>query len=593
MKNRAFIFAAGMTVLLLAQIVCGQQSVQQQKDSLRLVVTQAEGKEKLRSYYRLSLLYFPELSDESKMDTLLMLYDDMFAEAKLQRDTANMGIAKGNVIIALLNRLEYDEVLDRAPEVLQFFEDHKLWRFYYMINQKVIKTWCFKGEYDKAMEGARKMFDLARREQNKGGMALSQYVLGEIYNRQNRIEEMEQCFRECIRLIHDSNSYLNTLTEAYFFLEISLLSQKRYDEVRMLVLEHEEAVRRFDKETNITQIPAWIPLWEVYMMLNLDTGEYNEAERYLRKIESVNDTQILQYKLLQAKARILASRKKYGEAIVAIDSVLVIVADDAIEANIAREHKAKILINMGDSDGAIQLYNEYFAMVDSLHKIEVNAQLDEIRTQYEVDGHIAEKQRNRTYFLFALGGCILLAVILAVVFRYNRIVTMKNRKLYLRIKEQDRMADELAEITRHNNAQAQQQQQQPTIPSENDTIIESRPTERHRDLVARLREYLLRDKNFTRDDITRDEITDVLGTNRNTLSEAVKVVTDYTLMQYIRVLQLEEARRLLDNHHELTVEAIAFDCGFNSSATFYRLFRNHYGFSPTEYRNMANSPVNG
>ena len=589
MKNRAFFFVAGMTVLLLAQIACGQQSVQQQKDSLRLVVTQAEGEEKLTSYYRLSLLYFPELSDESKMDTLLMLYDEMFEEAKLQRDTANMGIARGNVIIALLNQLEYDEVLDRAPEVLQFYEEHKLWKFYYIINQKVIKTWCFKGEYDKAMEGARKMFDLARREQDKGGMALSQYALGEIYDMQNRLEEMEQCFRECIWLIHDSNSYLNTLTEAYYYLEKSLLAQGRHDEVRALVLEYEEAIRRFDKETKMTQITAWVPLWEVYMMLNLNTGEYDEAERYLHKIESAIDVQISQYKLLQAKARILSSRKQYDEAIAAIDSVLVMVADNAGEANAAREHKAKILINMGNADGAIQLYDEYFAMIDSLHKIEVNAQLDEIRTQYEVDGHIAEKQRNRVYFLFALGGCILLAVILAVVFRYNRIITMKNRKLYLRIKEQDRMADELAELTRRNNAQVQQQ---PTIPSENDTIIESRPTERHRDLVARLREYLLRDKNFTRDDINRDDITDVLGTNRNTLSEAVKFVTGYTLMQYIRVLQLEESRRLFDNHHELTVEAIAFDCGFNSSATFYRLFRNHYGFSPSEYRNMAYSPIN-
>ena len=589
MKNRAFIFVAGMIGLLLAQIVCGQQSVQQQKDSLRLVVTQAEGKEKLRSYYRLSLLYFPELSDDSKMDTLLLLYDEMFEEAKLQRDTVNMGIARGNVIIALLNKLEYDEALNRAPDILQFFEDHKLWRFYYMINQKVIDTWCIKGEYDKAMEGARKMFDRARGEQDKGGMALAQYALGEIYKLQNRLEEMEQCFRECIRLIIDSDSYLNTLTEAYYFLEISLLARKRHDEVRILVREHEEAIRRFDKETKITQIPAWIPLWEVYMMLSLDTGEYDEAESYIRKIESANDVQISQYKLLQAKARILASRKQYGEAIAAIDSVLVMVADNATEANTAREHKAKILINMGDSDGAIQLYDEYFAMIDSLHKIEVSAQLDEIRTQYEVDGHIAEKQSIRVYFLFALGGCILLAVILAVVFRYNRIITMKNRKLYRRIKEQDRMADELAELTRRNNAQVQQQ---PTIPSENGTIIESRPTERHRDLVARLREYLLRDKNFTRDDINRDDITDVLGTNRNTLSEAVKVVTGNTLMQYIRILQLEEARMLLDDHLELTVEAIAFNCGFNSSATFYRLFRNHYGFSPSEYRNMVYSPIN-
>lgn len=57
--------------------------------------------------------------------------------------------------------------------------------------------------------------------------------------------------------------------------------------------------------------------------------------------------------------------------------------------------------------------------------------------------------------------------------------------------------------------------------------------------------------------------------------------------EYIRRVQLEEARRLLDKYPELTVEAVAFDCGFNALNTFYRLFRKHYGISPAQYRKIA------
>ena len=42
-------------------------------------------------------------------------------------------------------------------------------------------------------------------------------------------------------------------------------------------------------------------------------------------------------------------------------------------------------------------------------------------------------------------------------------------------------------------------------------------------------------------------------------------------------------------HPELTIEAVAFSCGFSIPSTFYRLFRRQWGISPAEYRKMAES----
>ncbi|GHT75994.1 hypothetical protein AGMMS50262_13000 [Bacteroidia bacterium] len=61
--------------------------------------------------------------------------------------------------------------------------------------------------------------------------------------------------------------------------------------------------------------------------------------------------------------------------------------------------------------------------------------LEEMRTKYETDKHIAETQRNRNYFLFVLGGCILLALALGINIYYSRKIARKNRIMAGQIKE--------------------------------------------------------------------------------------------------------------------------------------------------------------
>ena len=114
----------------------------------------------------------------------------------------------------------------------------------------------------------------------------------------------------------------------------------------------------------------------------------------------------------------------------------------------------------------------------------------------------------------------------------------------------------------------------------------SQRDQQYRQLVSRLHNYLLKDRYYAKPDIHRDELISALSTNRTTLSEAVRVVTNNTLMGYLHILRLEEAKRMLDTHPELTIEAVAEKCGFNLR-TFYRLFIERYHITPAKYRKMA------
>ncbi|WP_321396874.1 helix-turn-helix domain-containing protein [Emcibacter sp.] len=68
--------------------------------------------------------------------------------------------------------------------------------------------------------------------------------------------------------------------------------------------------------------------------------------------------------------------------------------------------------------------------------------------------------------------------------------------------------------------------------------------------------------------------------------------SDETVSNYIQRRRIEECARQMSGviWRGHTITEIAFGWGFNNSTHFARVFRNHYGMSPRDYRNIA---VNG
>lgn len=584
MKYKTSLIAILWGILLCFTLpVLAQNNLQHQKDSLRQVIEHSEGIDKLKSYNRLCYLYMSEVADNQKMDTLLMLFNQVEAEAIKQGNVEIQGMVYGNAIIAHINRSEHDKVIEKAPAYLDFYIENELWKFYYQIHMQLITAYNLKGEYEPAIEEAEKMYARAKERKDKAGMATALYATGIIYNSQDRWKEEEKCFRECIGLLWEVSGYDNILTQSYAFLCMVLRAQNRYDDLLQLVPEYEKAIARFEKASGRTQPEARGNLYIALMNTYIDIHDYDKAEPYLAKIEALINNDISRFELLRARALILRSRGDYGKALAAIDSAINRTLESDFNLNSIRRIKMQILARMGRYREADGLLDEIIATNDTLKNVEVNARFDELRTQYEVEKHIAGKERNFHYFLFALAICLVLVLLLAGAFYYNRMIALKNRKLYERIKEQDRLADELSRLANISQSESSPEDSGKTAGA---TDIFA-PSGEQQSLVIRLQEYLLSDDNLSNTDINRDDIISALGTNKNALTDAVKAVTGKSPMEYMRTLKVEEARRKLDSHPELTIEAIAFSCGFNIPSTFYRLFRKQYGISPTEYRKMS------
>lgn len=569
-------------LLCLSLPVAAQSSIQQQKDSLRQAITKTEGKDRLKTYTRLYCIYMNEIADSLKRDTLMRIFDETEAEAIKQGDVLMQGMLYGNTIITLVNCCEYDKVIEKAPSCIDFLYRHKLWKFYYQIHMQLITVYNMKGDYESASKEAEIMYERAKAQNHKGGMATALYGSSFIYSHQERWKDQEFCLRECIGLLWDISGYANIQTQAYALLCSSLRAQGQCDEVLKLIPRYKKAIERFEKDAGRSQPEAWLNFYSALMNTYIEIGEYDKAGIYLSRLEKLSYNKTTDFEMLLAKARINLANGNYNESLAAIDSAT-INASSSFNLNEVRKLKFMLLARTGRYNEAFEVINDILATNDTIKNVEINNRFDELRTQYEVEKYITEKERNFHYFLFALGICLFLILLLAGAFYYNRIIAGKNRNLYEHIKEQDRLADELFRITHANDATHSSKKAAEVQPTADEFMY----SDDQYDLVARLREYLLCNENLSNADTNREDITSALGTNKNTLSEAVKAVTGKSPMEYMRTLKIDEARKMIDHHPEYTVEAVAYSCGFSIPSTFYRMFKKQYGISPAEYRKMV------
>lgn len=83
--------------------------------------------------------------------------------------------------------------------------------------------------------------------------------------------------------------------------------------------------------------------------------------------------------------------------------------------------------------------------------------------------------------------------------------------------------------------------------------------------------------------ITIEDLTDRFHINRTTLNKLFNQVTNMPVMNYLIRLRMHLASQML-RETTLPVSEIISRVGFNDQAHFGRVFKKHFGYPPTEYR---------
>ncbi len=112
-------------------------------------------------------------------------------------------------------------------------------------------------------------------------------------------------------------------------------------------------------------------------------------------------------------------------------------------------------------------------------------------------------------------------------------------------------------------------------------VIEEEASKQEKELM----DYMKSEKPFLRIKLSINDLAEDLGIPSHHISQVINERLNQNFFDFVNSYRIEELKvKLKDprNKH-LTMLGIAFDCGFNSKASFNRIFKKHTGQTPSEY----------
>ena len=254
--------------------------------------------------------------------------------------------------------------------------------------------------------------------------------------------------------------------------------------------------------------------------------------------------------------------------------------------NTAKWGLAWVYKKMGNYQQSTELYSQVLDIQDTLKNRKARKNAQELAAVYkaqEQEKTILQQQAENTrqqailiIELLALFAVIALAVIVIV---KNRAIHRKNQLLAAQITEAVNYKQMYWDEKR-----AQKQAQTPKPAAVSDDLKELSDEQ----LFLHINEVVMKERLFLDPNFGRQAIIDRFQLSKDRVGAVFSKGSEHVrLNKYILQLRLEYAAHLLINEPERTIVQIAADSGFGSSPYFSDRFRQHYGMTPSDFRNEA------
>ena len=440
------------------------------------------------------------------------------------------------------------------------------------------------GDYVDAVLSLRGMADYARRHNHPFGLLNADFYFGQCYlsNGQDSVA---------------ARHYRQALDGAIRYGSPGLAARSGFNLVNIL-----QGWGRYDEALALSDsLPAYIRQWEVMKGIAVNPVLRVQNAMYRLKVlisradlpaaTAWRDTMLLYNKMYADPSQqeelqyTLARYERLAGNNPEAERILRLLADYSRsrgnQARMARYYRplADVLHAERRYAEAADCYRLYAEAADSAQVATSNAQLNRLSRLYRLDEleqekrvALAEQSRARTLAGSALIVAVLLLALCVLLVVHHRRLRQKNRELVARIRSQEeaeQRAEEAARLAEQSSDELSREMQ----------------------LFRRLQALLADEEVLRRPRLGRDELAEMLGTNRTYVADAVAACTEqhWSVSQYVAAVRVRRARLLIDNHPELSLIEIGHACGFQSQSSFIRCYRDHYGITPGEYRKFSSS----
>ena len=342
-------------------------------------------------------------------------------------------------IIDLYNNDLNDSLLRQAPLDLKYHRKYQCWEHYYETWMHVVNTYVFMGKVNTGLQEVKQMHHDATERNDKYGMALANYAMGNAYINMGYLDEAIKCYQQGLALIQQSKAEASTVNDIFSYYCDALNSQKNYKEMARIT----EQWRIFLEAQTKGETPnqkASSDVWYAYYYIacaqqHLGLGKLAEAEQDLNKAEThhTDKSEFISLSVLFYRAQLWLQRNDYEQAAIYNTARLKKSHnyEDKSSLVLIYEQRAKIMEGMGDYQEAATMYKSVYELTDSIYKKDARTQINELSTLFHVNEMALEKrlERNRIISFSAIFIAIALALLVGYWYWANRRLRKKNEEL--------------------------------------------------------------------------------------------------------------------------------------------------------------------
>lgn len=331
-----------------------------------------------------------------------------------------------------------DSLIIQAPIDLMFHKKTGEWENYYRTWTHLVNTYTFSGKVNTALKEVRLMHDDATERQDKFGLALADYAMGNAYNNMGYLDEAIDCYDQSLKLIDEVDINSSTVNDIFSYYCDALNEKKQYEAMTDITTRWEAYLDKMKKAGKMNKEMRQV--WYAYYYLacaqqNLGLNRLDEAEVNIDDADKykVEGQVFIGMSVLYYRAQLFLQRGNYQKALECNTQRLEQSKgyDDKSSMVLIYQQRAQILMGIKQFEEAAEMYKNISELTDSIYKKDARTQITELNTLFRVNELDMEKRLERNHYLMVTVMIISIALALLVGYWYwmNRRLRKKNEEL--------------------------------------------------------------------------------------------------------------------------------------------------------------------